>query len=114
MVGKQLEDEFKQLLTKRNEVIKSHVLDLKEELVAESPVDTGELRQSWNTPIQISKGWRITNHAPHAVIIDGGRRWEKTKLGNMKELGSVDLPDGYDPTVQASDKRLNAKLRAIK
>lgn len=110
-VGKQLEDEINEILKKRDKVIKEHVVGFYGILKDESPVDTGELKLSWNMPKRIPKGWRTTNHAPHAVIIDGGRRKVRTKLGNMKEIGSVDLPDGYAPLIEDSDKELNEKLK---
>ncbi len=112
-VGKELEAEIEALRKKRDDVVRSHAIGLKAKLAIISPVDTGELRRSWNEPTPIPKGWRITNHAPHAVIIDGGRRTIKTKKGNPKTIGSEFLPKGYKPHVKQSNKELNEKLKKL-
>lgn len=99
----------------RDEAVRTGVLELHNELQLVSPVDTGELRESWQPPKQVNPfTWEIRNPAPHAYIIDGGRRQVPTKLGNMKWIGSKKLPHGYQPTVLKYNDLINNLLRKIK
>lgn len=42
-------------------------------LVSRSPVDLGQLKNSWRV-LKIADGWALVNEAPHAGIIEGGAR----------------------------------------
>lgn len=69
--------------------LKAEILDwLKAELPARTPVDKGEMRAKWQSiPGRPSKPARIGNKAPHAVVIDRGR-----KPGNAKRGRKVAAP----------------------
>jgi len=105
----QIEAEHKRIIKERDTVIKTMAVRLWEDLKVVSPVDSGELRNSWEAPKQIIGGWSISNFAPHAIVIDGGRRTE-----GGKTLGSEQLPDGYAPTVIRAETDMNKALGAIK
>jgi len=109
--GDDIGREFEAINKKRDRIIKSAALNLHGDLVSASPVDSGELKQSWQLPRQISKTkWIITNIAPHAIIIDGGRRFVPTENG-QKEIGSEQLSKGFSPIIEITEKALTRALR---
>lgn len=111
--GDEIDKEFKALLKKRDRLVKSASLNLFNNLVKVSPSDTGELRKSWQLPERMGTlSWRITNIAPHAIIIDGGRR-EVVVNGKMKEIGSKQLEDGFKPTVDETKKKLQKEFNKL-
>lgn len=105
----QIEAEHQRILKERDTVIKTMAVRLWEDLKVVSPVDSGELRRSWEPPQKIVGGWSISNFAPHAIVIDGGRRTE-----NGRTLGSENLRDGFEPTVRRAETDMNKALGAIK
>ena len=105
----QIEAEHKRILKERDTVIKTMAVRLWGDLIEVSPLDTVELKGSWEPPKKIVGGWSISNYAPHVFIIDGGRRME-----NGKMYGSERLPDGYEPTVRRAETDMNKALGAIK
>lgn len=106
----QIEAEHKRILAQRDEAVKEASLDMYSSVVEASPVDSGELRTSWQTPEKIPDGYIVSNIAPHAYIIDGGRRLD----GDGVVRGSEQLPDGYKPIIKEVEARLNKRLKAIK
>lgn len=125
----QLKAEHAQIIAKRDDVVKTMAVQLFGDLQVVSPVGEnrpsrpwkrspnrmtksyqgGELRQSWQPPEKIIGGWKITNIAPHASTIDGGRR----QIGG-KWYGSEQLMNGFEPTVLEAERVLNQELKAIK
>jgi hypothetical protein len=108
VLKQEIEKEFSNILKKRDVAVRRGALRLYDRLVFASPVDTGELKQSWQAPIQIVGGWQVYNIAPHAIIIDGGRR----NL-NGEVVGSEQLPLGFTPIVDEVGKELQEELNAI-
>jgi len=112
--GDDIGREFEAINKKRDRIIKSAALNLHGDLVSASPVALvkgGELKQSWQLPRQISRTkWIITNIAPHAIIIDGGRRFVPTANG-QKEIGSEQLSKGFSPIIEITEKALTRALR---
>lgn len=106
--------EFAVILKKRDRVVKTGAVSLFGDLQVSTPVDTGELRDSWQPPDRLGLlNWRISNIAPYAEIIDGGRR-EAMVNGTIKWVGSEQLPNGFDPIVKAFEPKLQMELDKIK
>lgn len=109
--GSQIGKEFDELKEKRlDHTLKSAVVNLHSDLVKSSPVDTGELKVSWQLPEQVGKRkWVIRNIAPHAQVIDMGRRAVQIK-GNEVMVGSEQLPKGFSPVIEVTEKALQRKF----
>lgn len=108
-----LEKEIAELARKRNLVLKQTAVKLFGDLREGSPVDSGELRTSWQPPIEISTmTFMIANIAPHALIIDGGRR-QVPFNGGVKWIGSEQLPNGFKPIVDRAEQTLNRELKKL-
>ena len=106
--------EYEALLKKRNNVVRMGAISLKGDLQTNTPVDTGELRDSWQPPEKLGTlSWRIANIAPYAYIIDGGRR-QVMMNGKLKWIGSEQLPNGFSPIVKEFEKKLQKELDKIK
>ena len=83
-------------------------------LSAATPVDTGELRDSWQPPERLGLlNWRISNIAPHAYVIDGGRRQAMVN-GTIRWVGSEQLPKGFQPIIDEFEPKLQRELDKIK
>lgn len=129
-----IKKEFAQILKKRDNVVKTGAVSLFGDLVENSPVGEnvpsrpwirnpnkmtksyqgGELRDSWQPPERLGLlNWRISNIAPHAYVIDGGRRQAIVK-GTMKWIGSEQLPKGFQPIVDKFEPKLQRELDKIK
>ena len=106
--------EFAQILKKRDNVVKTGAVSLFGDLQVNTPVDTGEARDSWQPPEKLGTlSWRIGNIAPHIIILDGGRRQIVTKNGTAKWIGSEQLPNGFDPVIKAFEPKLQRELDKI-
>lgn len=107
----QIGKEFDELREKRlDNAVKASALNLYGDLVKASPVDTGELRAGWQLPKQTGKRkWVIRNIAPHAYVIDGGRREIPFRDG-VKMVGSEQLPTGFRPVIEVTEKALQRKF----
>ena len=110
--GDDIGKEFEEKALKRVEhTVKSASLNLQGDLVEASPVDTGELRISWQMPERLDRfKWKIANIAPHAEIIDGGRRMV-TVDGKQKEIGSHQLPYGFRPIIDETEQALQKEFK---
>jgi hypothetical protein len=109
----ELENEIAELARKRNTVLKKVATKLYTNLVEASPEDTGELKRGWQPPVEISTmTFLIANIAPHALIIDGGRR-QIPFNGKLKWIGSERLKQGYKPIVDRAEKTLNGELQKL-
>lgn len=108
----QIGKEFDELREKRlDHTVKSATVNLYSDLVKASPVDTGELKASWQTPEQMGKRkFVIRNIAPHAQIIDGGYRKVPTQDGGEKSVGSRELKNGFGPIIEQTEKALQRKF----
>ena len=108
-----IKKEYNKIQTKNGKVVASMVINLAGVLMEASPVDSGELRLSWLPPQKLGLfSWRISNVAPHAIIIDGGRR-EAVVNGTARMIGSEQLPKGYDPIVEAFEKKLQQAVNKV-
>lgn len=106
--------EFNNILNKRDLVVKTGAVSLFGDLEVNTPVDSGELRDSWQPPQKLGVlNWRISNIAPHAYVIDGGRR-QAVVNGVTKWIGSEQLPNGFDPIIKAFEPKLQRELNKIK
>ena len=106
--------EFAQILKKRDNVVKTGAVSLFGDLQVNTPVDTGELRDSWQPPERLGLlNWRISNIAPHAYVIDGGRR-QTMVGGTMKWVCSEQLPKGFQPIIDKFEPKLQRELDKIK
>lgn len=126
--GDDILKDYKKIEAKRDRAIKSAVVNLRSDLIKASPVGNpdlwnvpykpkgysgGELRISWEQPKQIGKRkWVITNIAPHAPIIDGGRREVPTKGGGKKWIGSTQLKEGFGDIVADTEKELKRVFKS--
>lgn len=109
----QVKREFEKIASKKNDAIERNVIALQGELIESSPVDTGELKRSWQEPVREDNKWTISNIAPHAVTIDQGRRTAFI-YGTRTAIGSEQLPDGYTPIVKNRERKLQKDLDAIR
>jgi len=108
--GDDIGKEFSKINRKRDRTIKSAALNLYGDLIVASPVDTGELKRSWQLPLKRGRyTWAITNIAPHAIVIDGGIR-PIPMNGKLKIVGSQQLPWGFSPIVKKTEKALQKEL----
>lgn len=109
-----LKKEFEAILKKRDRVVKTGAVSLYGDLEVITPVDTGELRDSWQPPERLGLlNWRISNIAPHAYVIDGGRR-EAMVNGTIRWVGSEQLPKGFQPIIDEFEPKLQRELDKIK
>ncbi len=100
--------EMERISKERDDVLQSAALELYTAVVEASPVDTEELKSSWELPVKVDPNtYVIRNIAPHGIIIDGGRRVDSD--GVMR--GSEQLPNGYGPIVKQFENRLNRMLK---
>ena len=106
--------EFAAILKKRDRVVKTGAVSLYGDLEVITPVDTGELRDSWQPPERLGLlNWRISNIAPHAYVIDGGRRQAMVN-GTIRWVGSEQLPKGSQPIIDEFEPKLQRELDKIK
>ena len=119
--GDEIGKEFEKINKKRDRVIKSATVNLAGDLIEGTPVGNpdnwkvprapkgytgGELKHSWQPPKQLGRAkYVITNIAPHALVIDGGRREVPTANG-LKEIGSKQLVDGFKPIIKKTEKKI--------
>ena len=109
-----LKKEFEAIQKKRDVAVKTGAVSLFGDLQVHTPVDTGELRDSWQPPEKLGVlNWRISNIAPHAYVIDGGRR-QATVGGTVKWVGSEQLPKGFQPIIDEFEPKLQRELDKIK
>ena len=109
-----IKKEYNNIRQRQGIKLRQGAISLFGDLVENSPVDTGELRDSWQPPQKLGVlNWRISNIAPHAYIIDGGRRQAIVK-GTMKWIGSEQLPKGFQPIVDKFEPKLQRELDKIK
>ena len=108
-----IDNEFNAILSARDKLATSSALNLHSDLVEASPVDEGELRASWQLPKKTGlRSWIISNTAPHAIPIDGGRR-EVIVNGTSRMIGSDQLKDGFDPIVRITEKQIQKDLNKL-
>jgi len=110
--GDDIGKEFGKIDKNADTLIRSAVVNLQGDLVEASPVDSGELRLSWEQPKKSGNAWVITNIAPHAIVIDGGRR-EIPINGKAVWVGSEQLPDGFAPIVDATKRELQKRFNRL-
>lgn len=118
-----VERELAEIKRKTNALVEKTAVDLYSNLVEASPVGVypagsgrsgGELKRSWQPPVEVSNmTFVIRNIAPHAIIIDGGRRQIPIANGALKWVGSEMLPKGFKPIVQKAGKKLNQELKNL-
>ena len=109
----EFQSEINEINRKRDGVLQTAVTQLYSDLVDASPFDTGELRRSWQTPRSNGTlSYVISNIAPHAVVIDGGRR-QIPSLNGMKWVGSEQLPTGFQPVVDNIGRIIDQELEQI-
>lgn len=110
--GGSIGKEFEKINKRRDKIIASASLNLYGDLVEVSPVDTGELRISWQLPKKIGRAkYVITNIAPHALVIDGGIRRVPVAGGGEEVIGSWQLPKGFKPTIKKTEKALEKAFK---
>ena len=117
-----IKKEYNKIQIKNGKVVASMAIELLGVLQEASPVGQypagsgrvgGELRRSWQSPVQLGRfSWRVSNVAPHAVIIDGGRR-EAVVNGTARMIGSEQLPKGYDPIIKEFEKKLQQAVNKV-
>ena len=128
-----LKKEFEAIQKKRDVVVKTGAVSLFGDLQERTPVaknvpsrpwlrnpskmtksyQGGQLRDSWQPPERLGLlNWRISNIAPYAYVIDGGRR-QASVNGTVKWIGSEQLPNGFDPVIKAFEPKLQRELDKI-
>ena len=103
-------NELNQIISEKDKVIATVALDLYNELVKATPVDTGYLRNAWT----------IENESDGSVIINNPTIYAEIRLSPLIEengkvrQGSRQYPAGVEQIVDKYDKILQTKLKAIK
>ncbi len=113
--GDEIGKEFGKIDKKADTLIRSAVVNLRSDLVESSPVAEvkgGELKASWEQPKKSGNAWVITNIAPHAVVIDGGRR-EIPINGKAVWVGSEQLLYGFAPIIAVTEKQLKKRFSKL-
>ena len=91
------------------QILTTIVAELFDELIQNTPVDTGQLRTSWDMIKVNETHWTITNNMEYASIIFDGRRLVAGKMH-----GSNQLPDGIDPILAKYNQLLEERLNNIR
>ena len=97
----ELERQYKQVLDRV-------VADMFNEFTRITPVETGQLKTSWDLTPQ-GEGWRLSNNMEYASVIFEGRRLVAGKM-----YGSIQLPAGLDPVIAKYNKILEREFERIK
>jgi len=103
-----LSNTINELNLKINKTINRIVVDLYNELVKNTPRDTGQLATSWSFN-KLGDGWIISNDKEYASIIFEGRRLVAGKM-----YGSEQLPAGIDPILLKYNIILTNELNKIR
>jgi hypothetical protein len=89
-------------------VLGTVVIDMFNEFVHVTPVDTGQLKTSWSMKKK-GDGWVLTNNMEYASIIFDGLQFVAGRM-----YGSNQLPMGLDPVIFKYNKILEDKLKGIR
>jgi len=101
--------EFDKLVDDMKSTISHMVDDLHDDLVSSTPVDSGEMRDSWTKPsFDGNWTWSFKNTSDHAVIIARGRRRLPNQNGTVRWYGSIQ--NGWSAGVRPFMKRFERKL----
>lgn len=100
---------FKHLVKDAQAELAKEVTIFYSELVVASPVDTGTFKSAWSLSRDSTWEWSIHNPMGYASILWDGRR----EVGN-RTLGSEQWPQGGDPMLLASNRRLQNRLAGLK
>lgn len=103
-----LSSEFNQMIDKSDVIIAEMAANLLAELIKRTPVDSGQLKASWDI-IKVNSGFLLNNNMNYASFIFNGRR---LVMGKM--LGSAQMPDGVYPLIQNFNNELNKRLKELK
>jgi len=104
-----LAKEFEGLEKEVKAVIGRTALELEKEVRRITPADTGRLRGNWMIDKVNDYEYEIRNNLEYAEHIMLGRR----NVGG-KWIGSLQLPDGINPTLIKYDDLLSKRLGSIK
>lgn len=104
----QVLDEFNDIIKKKDDILLSVAIELRSALVKASPVDTGNLKSSWNPIEKTDDGYKIENTAIYATIALSER-----VVINGKQYGSEQFPQGYTALVIQYNEILQKKLEQI-
>lgn len=104
-----LSNEFDSLISDSEFIIAEVVADLYAELIKRTPVDTGQLKASWNLDKLSDGSWLLSSNLQYADIIFRGRR-----MIMGKQVGSLQLPDGVYPIIASFNSELENRLKGLK
>ena len=103
-----LQSDFTNMITQSDVVIAEVAANLLAELIKRTPVDTGELKATWDMR-PILDGWLLTNNMNYASFIFNGIR-----VVDGKTLGSLQMPDGVYPIIQKYNLEVQRRLDLLK
>ena len=114
--SKELKEFTKKTLLEQQRAVANGLLQSIPDLVANSPIDTGQYASSWDFEIT-EKAAIIGNFAPHAPIIEIGARPFTPPIGPLlawakRVLGSPSQPPDYDSEVWALARGTQNKIAA--
>ena len=114
--SKELRESNKNRLDEYKRAVVSGIIQSVPDLVAASPVDTGQYAASWDFTITEEKVI-LGNFAPHAPIIEEGARPFTPPLGPLlawakRVLQDPSQPPSYSPRVQALARGTQNKIKA--
>lgn len=97
------------LVDDAQKVIGEEAVSLFAQLQFSSPEDSGTFKASWSIKQDSKWEWAINNPMTYASVLWDGRRM----VGNRME-GSEQWPEGGDPMLVATNRRLQEKLASLK
>jgi len=104
-----LKDDYQAMIADVQKTIGTTVVNLNNELLAKTPVQTGNLRKSWQPINKISPfEYELANESNYADDIFKGRRMVGGRM-----IGSNQLPDGISPILIKYEDILENKLKEI-
>lgn len=114
--SKELGEFSKRHIKEQQQAVANGMLQSLPDLVANSPIDTGQYAASWDFTIN-EKEAVLGNFSPHAPIIERGARPFTPPLGPLlawakRVLGSASQPPDYDSEVWALAKGTQNKIAA--
>lgn len=100
-----LNDQLDKIYREQLRITEEEVLNLFQDFIKKSPVDTGNFRSSWSLEPLSETSWVIRNNAEYATILYDGRRFA---AGQM--LGSEQWPEGGDVMVEKFIRVLQRRI----
>lgn len=96
-IKERIEAAKKEILLEIEGDVRKAALSLKSKIEQKVPVDSGELKESWNLIEESPYSFQVVSDAPHAKVIEYGLYPNPPKKGTGKTVNgfSTQAPKGY-------------------